>query len=125
MNEAYLLAQSLSGAALFAALYDRLGCVHAGHCGDTTKSHEKAHAGAVTATQVHTLLPDLSPMKGIHVDPIGPTARTQGGVTWAEYNRETQLHGLASTGGVIYHRRQRTDARWRAGVADRQTRPRD
>jgi FAD/FMN-containing dehydrogenase len=25
----------------------------------------------------------------------------QGGVTWAELNRETQLHGLAVTGGVV------------------------
>src|SRR5262249_43847482 len=44
---------------------------------------------------------DLSPMKGIHVDPKGRTARVQGGVTWAELNRETQLHGLAVTGGVV------------------------
>lgn len=47
------------------------------------------------------LLIDLSLMKAIHVDPVARTARAQGGVTWGEYNRETQLHGLASTGGVI------------------------
>jgi hypothetical protein len=47
------------------------------------------------------LMIDLSPMKGIHVDPATRTARAQGGVTWAEYNRETQAHGLASTGGVV------------------------
>jgi FAD/FMN-containing dehydrogenase len=29
------------------------------------------------------------------------TARAQGGVTWAEYNRAAHLHGLATTGGVI------------------------
>ena len=40
-------------------------------------------------------------MKGIHVDPQARTARAQGGVTWAEFNRETQLHGLAVTGGVV------------------------
>ena len=44
---------------------------------------------------------DLSPMKGIHVDPAGRTARAQGGVTWGELNRESQLHGLAVTGGII------------------------
>jgi FAD binding domain/Berberine and berberine like len=44
---------------------------------------------------------DLSLMKGIHVDPVARTARAQGGVTWGELNRETQLHGLAVTGGVI------------------------
>ena len=44
---------------------------------------------------------DLSLMKGIHVDPVRRTARAQGGVTWREFNRETQAHGLATTGGVI------------------------
>jgi len=47
------------------------------------------------------LMIDLSGMKGIHVDPHARTARAQGGVTWAEFNRETQLHGLAVTGGVV------------------------
>jgi FAD/FMN-containing dehydrogenase len=44
---------------------------------------------------------DLSPMRGIHVDPKARTARAQGGVTWGEFNRETQVHGLATTGGVV------------------------
>lgn len=44
---------------------------------------------------------DLSMMKGIHVDSRARTARAQAGVTWAEFNRATQLHGLATTGGVI------------------------
>jgi FAD/FMN-containing dehydrogenase len=47
------------------------------------------------------LMIDLSPMKGIHVDPRKQTARAQGGVTWGEFNRETQLYGLATTGGVV------------------------
>jgi FAD/FMN-containing dehydrogenase len=47
------------------------------------------------------LMLDLALMKGIHVDPVGRTARAQGGVTWREFNRETQAHGLATTGGVI------------------------
>jgi FAD/FMN-containing dehydrogenase len=47
------------------------------------------------------LLIDLSLMKGMHVDTKNKTARVQGGATWKEYNRETQLHGLASTGGLI------------------------
>jgi FAD/FMN-containing dehydrogenase len=47
------------------------------------------------------LLLDLSLMKGIHVDPMRRTARAQGGVTWREFNRETQAHGLATTGGVV------------------------
>jgi FAD/FMN-containing dehydrogenase len=44
---------------------------------------------------------DLSGLKGIYVDPEARTARVQPGVNWAELNRETQLHGLAVTGGVI------------------------
>jgi FAD/FMN-containing dehydrogenase len=44
---------------------------------------------------------DLSTMKGIHVDAAGRTARAQGGVLWKEFNRETQLFGLATTGGVV------------------------
>ncbi len=47
------------------------------------------------------LMIDLAPMKGISVDAERRTARAQGGVTWREFNRETQLHGLATTGGVI------------------------
>jgi FAD/FMN-containing dehydrogenase len=47
------------------------------------------------------LMLDLALMKGIHVDPVRRTARAQGGVTWREFNRETQAHGLATTGGVI------------------------
>src|SRR5215472_5926720 len=47
------------------------------------------------------LMIDLSLMKGIYVDPKARTARGQGGVLWKEFNRETQLHGLATTGGVV------------------------
>jgi FAD/FMN-containing dehydrogenase len=44
---------------------------------------------------------DLSLMKGIRVDAPKRTAHAQGGVTWAELNRDTQLHGLAVTGGAV------------------------
>jgi FAD/FMN-containing dehydrogenase len=44
---------------------------------------------------------DLSLMRGVHVDPNGRVARAQGGATWNAFNRETQLHGLATTGGVV------------------------
>jgi FAD/FMN-containing dehydrogenase len=47
------------------------------------------------------LMIDLAPMTGIYVDPGARLARAQGGAHWAEFNRETQLHGLATTGGVI------------------------
>ena len=59
------------------------------------------HNVAGRATIDGGVMIDLSPMKGIHVDPKNRTVRAQGGLTWAELNRETQLHGLAVTGGVV------------------------
>ena len=47
------------------------------------------------------LVIDLSPMKDIHVDPAARTARAGGGVTWGELDRQTQVHGLATPGGVV------------------------
>jgi FAD/FMN-containing dehydrogenase len=47
------------------------------------------------------LMIDLSPMKSVRVDPGQRTARAEAGLTWGEYNRETQAFGLASTGGVV------------------------
>lgn len=44
---------------------------------------------------------DLSLMKAISVNAATRRAVAQGGVTWGEFNRETQQHGLATTGGVI------------------------
>ena len=59
------------------------------------------HNVAGRATIDGGLMIDLSPMKGIHVDVAARTVRAQGGVLWRELNRETQLHGLATTGGVV------------------------
>ena len=47
------------------------------------------------------LMIDLSPMKSVRVDPAQRTARAEAGLTWGEYNHETQAFGLASTGGVV------------------------
>ena len=49
------------------------------------------------------LVIDLSPMQGIRVDPAGRTARAEAGVLWGELDRETQLHGLATVGGIVTH----------------------
>jgi FAD/FMN-containing dehydrogenase len=43
---------------------------------------------------------DLSPMKGIRIDPVGLTARAQPGLRLGEFDRETQAFGLATTLGV-------------------------
>lgn len=59
------------------------------------------HNVAGRATIDDGLMIDLSPMKGIRVDVAARTAHAQGGVLWKELNRETQLHGLATTGGVV------------------------
>ena len=59
------------------------------------------HNVAGRATVDGGLMIDLMPMKGVQVDAQARTVRAQGGVTWAELNRETQLHGLAVTGGVV------------------------
>ena len=44
---------------------------------------------------------DLSAMRAVHVDPSARRARVGGGATWADVDRETQLHGLAAPGGVV------------------------
>jgi FAD/FMN-containing dehydrogenase len=49
------------------------------------------------------LVIDLSRMKGIRVDPQARTARAEAGVLWGELDRETQLYGLATVGGIVTH----------------------
>ena len=44
---------------------------------------------------------DLSPMKGIAIDPAARTASVEPGVTWAELDEATQEHGLAVTGARV------------------------
>jgi FAD/FMN-containing dehydrogenase len=47
------------------------------------------------------LMIDLSRMKSIRVDPVRRTARAEPGLTWGEFDHETQTFGLATTGGQI------------------------
>ena len=44
---------------------------------------------------------DLSPMKGVRVDPVARTVRAEGGCTWGDFNHATYAFGLATTGGII------------------------
>jgi hypothetical protein len=46
------------------------------------------------------LVIDLSPMKGIRVDPVSRAARAQAGAKWIDFDHETQAFGLATTGGT-------------------------
>jgi FAD/FMN-containing dehydrogenase len=59
------------------------------------------HGVAGRASCDDGLVIDLSPMRGIRVDPAARTARAQAGVLWGEFDRETQLFGLATTGGAV------------------------
>jgi FAD/FMN-containing dehydrogenase len=47
------------------------------------------------------LVIDLSPMKGIHIDPVKRTARAEGGCTWGDVDHATHAFGLAAPGGTI------------------------
>ena len=49
------------------------------------------------------LVIDLSMMRAVWVDPVGGRARVQGGALWTDVDRETQVHGLATTGGIVGH----------------------
>ena len=44
---------------------------------------------------------DLSRMKRIEVNASSRIARAQAGLTWGEFDRATQNHGLATTGGIV------------------------
>src|ERR671933_662848 len=47
------------------------------------------------------LVIDLSRMRGVRVAPTARTARANAGVIWGEFDRETQLFGLATPGGRV------------------------
>jgi FAD binding domain/Berberine and berberine like len=61
------------------------------------------HAVAGYAVCDDGLMIDLSLMKAVSVDPQARTARAAGGLIWSEFDKATQPHGLATTGGVISH----------------------
>ena len=60
-----------------------------------------AHSIAGFSTCDGGVVIDLSPMKGIRVDPAGRRAVAQPGLTWSEFDHETQAFGLAVTGGLV------------------------
>jgi FAD/FMN-containing dehydrogenase len=59
------------------------------------------HNVAGNAVNDGGLVVDLSQMNGVHVDPATRIVRTEGGATWGDCDRETQLFGLAVPGGVV------------------------
>ncbi len=60
-----------------------------------------AHNVSGNATNDEGLVVDLSAMRGVWVDPTARTVRVQGGATWGDVDRETQLFGLATPGGKV------------------------
>jgi FAD/FMN-containing dehydrogenase len=47
------------------------------------------------------LVIDLSPMKGMRIDPEARTVRAEAGLTWGELNHDLQAFGLGATGGYV------------------------
>ncbi len=60
-----------------------------------------AHSVAGNGTCEGGLVIDLAGMKGIRVDPRRRRAWAEPGLRWAEFDRETQAFGLATTGGTV------------------------
>jgi FAD/FMN-containing dehydrogenase len=61
------------------------------------------HNVAGTAVCDGGIVIDLSAMRAVLVDPVGRSARVQGGALWGDVDHETQAHGLATTGGIVGH----------------------
>ncbi len=74
----------------FAAEHDLLVAVRGG-----------GHNVAGFATCDGGIVIDLSPMKGVRVDVESRRVRAEGGATWGDVDRETQLFGLAAVGGAV------------------------
>ena len=58
------------------------------------------HNVAGNATCDGGMVIDLSPMKSMRIDPIRHVARAEPGLTWGEFDHETQAFSLALTGGI-------------------------
>ncbi|MEV7007495.1 FAD-binding oxidoreductase [Streptosporangium sp. NPDC051022] len=59
------------------------------------------HSVAGHSVRDRGLLIDLSGMRGVWVDPGSRTVRVQGGATWGDVDRETQVFGLVVAGGIV------------------------
>ena len=72
----------------------------------TSQGHDVAvraggHSVAGVCLNDGGLVIDVRPMRDIQVDADARQVRVGAGVTWAEFDRATQEHGLATTGGRV------------------------
>src|SRR5829696_4162933 len=74
------------------------------------------HSAAGSGVCDRGLMIDLSRMNGIRVDPARRTVRAEAGLTWAEFDRETEAFGLATT-ARFDHWNRRTHPRRRYRLA--------
>ncbi len=61
------------------------------------------HGVAGTAVCDGGLMIDLSQLKEVQVNPLTREVSAEPGVTWGEFDRATEAHGLATTGGQVSH----------------------
>ncbi|GAA3228462.1 FAD-binding oxidoreductase [Dactylosporangium siamense] len=59
------------------------------------------HGIAGHSTCDEAMMIDLSAMRGVWVNPAERIVRVQGGATWGDVDRESQIFGLAVPGGVV------------------------
>lgn len=59
------------------------------------------HSVAGTSVNDGGLVVDVRPMKAAEVDPVARRVRVGAGCTWSDFDRATQEHGLAATGGRV------------------------
>jgi len=90
-----LIAQCESVADVQAAL------AHARANGLEVAIRSGGHSVAGASTADGALVVDMRRMNGVEVDPEARTATVAGGATWSDFDRATQPHGLATTGGRV------------------------
>jgi len=69
---------------------------------DTAETLDRKIKGDVQAAIVYAGQQNLPlAIRGVSVDPEAQTAWVEGGATWADVDKATQVHGLATPGGLI------------------------